>query len=230
MVSKNKFLKIILNQIDASWFDFFGMEMKKPYFGKLLAFLEKEYQEQEIYPCKEQLFNCFKLTSLNNLKVIILGQDPYHTKGVADGLAFSSQATKIPPSLKNIFKELNNDLGINNNTPNLKVWAEQGVLLLNTILSVRQGMPLSHQNQGWEEFSKNLIIYLNHHGKYIYVLWGNNAKKYQKIISNGFVITGAHPSPFSARLFLNKNYFSQINELLIKQGKTAIDWRLENEI
>lgn len=226
----NNFLNTILNQIDESWFDFFSSEIKKSYFINLMNSLEKEYHENKVYPRKEQLFRCFQLTSLNNLKVIILGQDPYHTKDVADGLAFSSQSSKIPPSLKNIFKEINNDLGIVNKSPNLKGWALQGVLLLNTILSVKQSQPKSHQKLGWEEFTINLLTYLSNYNEYIYVLWGNSAKSYQQYISKGIIITGAHPSPFSAHLFFNKNYFSQINQNLIKQNKEPIDWRVESEI
>ena len=214
-----------------SWDQLLKDEFNKPYFINLLNFLEKEYQEKTIYPKQEDLFNAFKYTKYEDVKVVILGQDPYHEIGQAHGLAFSVlEGVKFPPSLKNIFKELNNDLAIE--TPksgNLTKWANEGVLLLNTVLSVEGGKAGSHQNKGWESFTDRIIEVLNEREKpIIYVLWGNFAKSKKKLISNNHIILeAAHPSPLSAyHGFFGCKHFSKINEILKNNNQKEIDWNL----
>lgn len=214
-----------------SWDQLLKDEFNKPYFINLLNFLEKEYQEKTIFPKQEDLFNAFKYTKYEDVKVVILGQDPYHEIGQAHGLAFSVlEGVKFPPSLKNIFKELNNDLAIE--TPksgNLTKWANEGVLLLNTVLSVEGGKAGSHQNKGWESFTDRIIEVLNEREKpIIFVLWGNFAKSKKKLISNNHIILeAAHPSPLSAyHGFFGCKHFSKINETLKNNNQKEIDWNL----
>lgn len=215
----------MLLDINSSWHPFFEQESKKPYFNELIKILINEYETKEIYPKINQILEAFKLTSLTNLKVIIIGQDPYHTPGVAHGLAFSSLDTKVPPSLRNIYKELNDDLNIENISPNLTNWAKQGILLINSVLTVPNNQPKAHAKIGWEHFIINLLKYLQHEC-YIYVLWGKQAQLYQKYLTNALIIKGGHPSPLSYRHFKGGRYFSRINELLIAQNKEVIDWRI----
>lgn len=226
-MSITKLYQEMLIGVDPSWHPFFKAESKKDYFKELLTKLNEEYINKEIYPPLNQVFEAFKLTSLDNLKVIIIGQDPYHTPGVAHGLAFSSLQTKIPPSLRNIFKELKSDLGVNNSVPNLTSWAQQGVLLINSVLTVPQKQAKAHAKIGWQFFVTNLLKYLQK-DCYIYVLWGKDAQKNEKYLTNGLIVKGGHPSPLSYAHFKDGKYFSKVNELLEKQNKQVIDWRTTN--
>lgn len=204
-------------------------------FNRFFAKIEKEYAEKTIYPKKEDIFNALKLTSFEDVKVVIIGQDPYIHGGEAHGLSFSVQKdVKIPPSLRNIYKELNSDLGIpEHNDGDLTYWAKQGVLLLNSVLTVREGQANSHQGLGWERLTDYIIKTLNKREKpIVFILWGNNAKEKAKLITNmnHLVITSAHPSPLSAnRGFFGSKPFSKTNDFLKAKGITAIDWDLENK-
>ncbi|NLC54564.1 MAG: uracil-DNA glycosylase [Erysipelothrix sp.] len=215
-----------------TWTQIIENERQKQYFIELEAFLNKEYLENDIYPSRENLFNCFKLTALDKVKVVIIGQDPYHQKGQAHGLCFSVlSGTKMPPSLNNIFKELKADLNIDrNNATDLSNWAKQGVLLLNKVLSVRDSKPNSHQNKGWETFTDKIISEVNaKSNRVIFVLWGNNAQAAKRLISNKhhFIIESSHPSPLSAyHSFNGSKPFSKINNLLKNEGLSEIDWSL----
>lgn len=214
-----------------SWEQLLEDEFNKPYFINLMKFLENEYQEKTIFPKQEDLFNAFKYTKYEDVKVVILGQDPYHEIGQAHGLAFSVlEGIKFPPSLKNIFKELNSDLAIEiPKSGNLTKWANEGVLLLNTVLSVESGKAGSHQNKGWESFTDRIIEVLNKREKpIIFVLWGNYAKSKKKLIGNNHIILeAAHPSPLSAyHGFLGCKHFSKINEILKNNNQKEIDWNL----
>ena len=206
----------------------------KPYYLALRQFLKEEYQTQVIYPPKEDIFNALKATSYADTKVVILGQDPYHGVGQAHGMAFSvNPGVAVPPSLRNIYKELHDSLGYA--IPDhgyLMPWAKQGVLLLNTVLTVRAGQPQSHQNKGWEMLTDEIIKLLNQKDEtVIFLLWGTPAKKKQVLITNPkhVILTAVHPSPLSAhRGFFGCNHFKQVNELLEKQGRAPIDWSLPN--
>lgn len=223
--------------IEPSWNRVLQEEFRKPYFQSLIEFLKQERRSSiPIYPPKGQVFTALSLTPFDAVKVVIVGQDPYHGQGQAHGLCFSvSKGIAPPPSLKNIFKELHRDLGIQ--TPShgcLEKWAGQGVLLLNTILTVRAGAPLSHRNQGWEQFTDAIVKALAERpDPVIFVLWGKNAiDKCSQVpqLSSGkdLLLTAAHPSPFSAhRGFLGCSHFSKVNNLLKSFGKEPIDWRLE---
>ena len=189
---------------------------------------------EQIYPEVQDIFNALKYTAYNDVKVVILGQDPYHGPNQAHGLSFSVKAgVSIPPSLLNIYKELNNDLGcyIPNNGY-LKKWADQGVLLLNTVLTVRAGEANSHKNKGWEHFTNKIITLLNEKTEpIVFILWGNNAQTKQSLITNPihYIIKSVHPSPLSAyRGFFNSKPFSNTNNFLISKGKKPIDWQIEN--
>lgn len=199
--------------------------------------LEKIYQaNKKIYPPKDQVYRAVDLCPLEKAKVIIIGQDPYHRPNQANGLAFSvNKETPLPPSLKNIFKELKNDLGIECSHGDLSRWAKQGVLLLNTVLTVEEGKPGSHYNLGWEKFTDGLIRALNERPvtdpskALIFVLWGKKAQDKKKYIDNPphYVLEAPHPSPFSANNgFFGCRHFSKINDILLKMGKRPIDWRL----
>lgn len=213
------------------WKYFFDEEIKKQYFKQLLKNIINEYKNKRCYPEKINIFRIFSLIEPQNINVIIVGQDPYYNKNQANGLAFSvNNDIKNPPSLINIFNELKKDLGINrynySNFDNLV--KKEGIFFYNTIGSVIEKLPLSHKNIGWINFSKNLFIYLNKiNNNIIYVLWGNYAKKYNKYILNkNNIIEGAHPSPFSYHLFKNKCFFIKINNLLLKNKKKIIDWKM----
>jgi uracil-DNA glycosylase len=218
--------------IPPSWRPVLGNETEQPYYQKLLAFLEKERQEYTVFPPEADVFNALKLTPYTGIKVFILGQDPYHDVGQAHGLAFSVQpGTPPPPSLKNMFKELRSDVGFR--IPNngcLVPWAEQGVLLLNAVLTVRAHQPGSHQGKGWEQFTDQVIRAVSARPEpVVFVLWGNFAKKKLSLIDaeKNRVITGAHPSPLSAnRGFFGSRPFSKINAYLKEFGQTPIDWQL----
>ena len=218
--------------IDPTWQTALDPEFEKSYFKKLMETLEKEYLSEIIYPPQSLIFNAFSKTPFDKVKVVILGQDPYHGAGQAHGLCFSvPEGIKPPRSLVNIFKELNNDLGIQ--LPihgSLDSWANQGVLLLNTTLTVKAKQPLSHQNMGWEVFTDAVIETLSKQTKgLVFLLWGRNAHAKETLIdaSKHHVLKAAHPSPFSAaRGFFGCKHFSKTNELLKSQGLEEIDWRL----
>jgi len=215
--------------MDKKWLDIINEESKKEYFNKLNRFIDEERKYKSIYPPLELVYSAFELTSFDNVKVIIIGQDPYHQSGVANGLSFSvNQKNKLPKSLNNIFKELKDDLGINNTNGNLRSWSRQGVFLLNTILTVEDGKALSHKNIGWEVFTKAIIESLNKDSKpKVFLLWGNQAQKYSQLISNKnhLIIASAHPSPLSAyNGFFGSKPFSKINKFLIKNNLPEINW------
>jgi len=220
----NTFKNLLYSNIDDSWLDFFKQEQSQPYYDKLIDTLYETYTKEEVYPSIENIFRVFKDMSYDSLKVIIIGQDPYHTPGVADGLAFSSKI-KLAPSLRNIFKEIESDCGIVNTNSDLSYWSKQGVMLLNSALSVVSGQPNSHQKLGWATFIKHLILYLNQKKHLVYILWGNHAKDYAKYISNQYIIDGYHPSPFSASKYYGGKYFSRCNDYLKKHQINQIDWR-----
>ncbi|MCB2296107.1 uracil-DNA glycosylase [Clostridium algoriphilum] len=209
-------------------------EFDKDYYLKLKCFLKSEYRTKQIYPEVQDIFNALKYTSYNDVKVVIIGQDPYHGNGQAHGLSFSVKTgVPIPPSLLNIYKELNKDLGcyIPNNGY-LKKWADQGVLLLNTVLTVRSGEPNSHKNIGWQCFTDKIVTLLNEKTKpIVFILWGNNAQSKQFLLTNPihYIIKSVHPSPFSAyKGFFNSKPFSNTNNFLISIDEKPVDWQVEN--
>lgn len=211
----------------SKWRELLKEELTKEYYINLIKFLDQEYKESVIFPPREEIFNCFRYTDPDNLKVVILGQDPYHEKGQAMGLAFSvRQGVKIPPSLRNIYKEIREDLGINPpDHGDLTYIAKQGVLLLNTVLTVREGMAHSHKNKGWEIFTDAVIEMLGKRGNLVFMLWGNPAQKKANLIksSENLILTAAHPSPLSAnRGFLGCKHFSKSNQYLISRNITPI--------
>ena len=217
-------------QIEPSWKEAIGAEFEKTYFKQLVTFIRDEYNNQIVYPPGKMLFNAFNYCPFNEVKVVILGQDPYHGQGQAHGLSFSVQdGVPLPPSLENIYKELVSDLEIPIPTSgNLTHWAKQGVLLLNTVLSVREKEPQSHQNKGWEFFTDAVIRAISERAEpVVFILWGSPAQKKEAIIDSGkhFILKSVHPSPLSAyRGFFGSKPFSQTNAFLEKQGKTPISW------
>lgn len=220
--------------IGNDWDEILKGEFEKPYYLELREFLKKEYKTKLIFPNMHDIFNALRYTSYKDTKVLILGQDPYHGENQAHGLAFSVKpGVKTPPSLLNMYKELNSDCGcfIPNNGY-LVPWTKQGVLLLNTALTVRAHEANSHKGKGWEVFTDNIIKTLNLRKEpVIFVLWGNNARSKKKLIDTNkhYVIESAHPSPLSAnRGFFGSRPFSKINDILNKLGKESIDWQIEN--
>lgn len=221
-------------KIEESWKLRLSDQFKQPYFGKLIEFLKEEKKKGEsIFPPGTKIFSAFEYTPFDKVKVVILGQDPYHGPGQAHGLSFSvPPGVGLPPSLLNIFKELKNDLGIPvPKTGNLEKWADQGVLLLNATLTVRESQPGSHQNKGWELFTDSVIreISATRTGV-VFILWGNYAKAKEVLIdtTKHFILKSPHPSPFSAdRGFFGSKPFSRTNEILKREGQKEIDWRLE---
>lgn len=209
-------------------------EMEKPYYRELRQFLINEYRSYSVYPDMYDIFNALHYTALEDVKVVILGQDPYHGPGQAHGLSFSVQpGVPAPPSLVNIFQELHDDLGCS--IPNngcLKPWAEQGVLLLNTVLTVRAHQANSHHGQGWEIFTDKIISILNEREKpMVFILWGSPAKRKKQMITNKrhLVLESVHPSPLSAyRGFFGSKPFSKANAFLESTGQTPIDWQIPN--
>ena len=199
---------------------------------ELEKFLEEEYENNVIYPVKENIFTALNLTSYKDVKVVIIGQDPYHEPGQAHGLAFSVlEGIKLPPSLKNIYKEIENDLNIiMSGSGNLTPWAKQGVLLLNNVLTVKAHEANSHKGKGWEYFTDKIVEILNEREEMIiFVFWGNNAKSKQKLITNKnhIVLTAPHPSPLSAyHGFFGCGHFSKINEILTNNNKKEIEWKI----
>lgn len=213
--------------IGNSWDEILKEEFKKDYFVNIKKQLEKT--NKIIYPKKENIFRALKLTDYNDVKVVILGQDPYHGENEANGLCFSvNKDVKIPPSLRNIFKELKEDLNIERINTDLSDWALQGILLLNTILTVEKDKPFSHKNLGWNYFTDNIINKINQKKEsVIFVLWGNAAREKKKLITNKnhIIIESAHPSPLSyTRGFKNSKPFSKINKILKEQNKKEIKW------
>ena len=209
-------------------------ESKKEYYINLKKFVEEEYANKTIYPEKKNIYAALEKTPYENVKVVILGQDPYHGEGEAHGLSFSvCPGIKIPPSLKNIYKELNSELGcyIPNNGY-LDKWAKQGVLLLNAVLTVQKDTPASHKGKGWEIFTDKIIEEINKKDEpVVFMLWGNFAKSKESLLTNPkhLVLSSAHPSPFSARHgFFGNNHFKIANEFLEKNGLRPIDWQIEN--
>lgn len=215
--------------INKVWDIVLEKEMKKEYFKELGTFVKKEYAQKIIFPPYKDIFNALRITDYDKVKVVILGQDPYHGEHEAMGLSFSvREGVKRPPSLQNIFKELYNDLHIMRNENNLTDWAEQGVLLLNSVLTVQKDTPLSHRNHGWEIFTDNIIRYLNaRKTPIIFILWGSYARSKKEMITNPIhhIIESAHPSPLSAsRGFFGSKPFSKTNAYLEKDGLEPIKW------
>lgn len=212
------------------WQPIFEEEEKKDYYMKLREKLANEYRSSTVYPDKQDIFNAFKYCSLADTKVCIIGQDPYHDVNQAHGLAFSvKEGVQLPPSLQNIYKELEDDMGIPQRTSGcLDSWAKQGVLLLNAVLTVRAHQAASHRSLGWENFTDNAIKHLNEREKpVVFILWGNFAKKKSELITNShhYIIESAHPSPLSAsRGFLGSKPFSKTNKFLLKNNMIPINW------
>ncbi|WP_394861901.1 uracil-DNA glycosylase [Paraclostridium bifermentans] len=220
--------------IGNDWDEILKGEFEKPYYLKLREFLKEEYKNNIIYPDMHDIFNALKYTAYKDTKVLILGQDPYHGENQAHGLAFSVKpGVKTPPSLLNMYKELNSEFEcfIPNNGF-LVPWTKQGILLLNTALTVRAHEANSHKGKGWETFTDHIIETLNlRQDPVIFVLWGNNARSKKKLIDTNrhYIIESAHPSPLSAsRGFFGSKPFSQVNDILIKLGKEPIDWQIPN--
>ncbi|MFK4464907.1 uracil-DNA glycosylase [Bacillus sp. RC252] len=222
------------NILQNDWGPLLGSAFEKEYYQNLANFLKEEYEEHVIYPKKEDIFNALEYTSYENTKVVILGQDPYHGPNQAHGLSFSVQpGIKTPPSLLNMYKELRDEYGyeIPNNGYLVK-WAEQGVLLLNTVLTVRQGEANSHKGKGWEHFTDRVIELLNEREKpVVFILWGRHAQAKKKLITNTnhYIIESVHPSPLSARRgFFGSKPYSKVNEILSNMDEKEIDWQIPN--
>ena len=220
--------------INNDWLGAISGEFKKPYYRELFEFVKAEYGKHVIYPNSDDIFNAFHFTPLSEVKVVILGQDPYHNVGQAHGLCFSVKPdVEIPPSLVNIYKELEEDLGCK--VPNngyLKKWAEQGVLMLNTVLTVRAHQAASHQGKGWEKFTDAVIEAVNAQDRpIVYMLWGKPAQSKIPMLTNSkhLILKAPHPSPLSAyRGFFGCKHFSQANAFLERNGLEKIDWQIED--
>ena len=219
--------------IGNDWDNYLKEEYTKDYFKKLIEFINKEYQNKVIYPPKNEIFNALRHTSYRDVKVVILGQDPYHGEHQAEGLSFSvKNGIKKPPSLQNIFKELNSDLGLPiPKTSSLIPWADQGVLLLNTVLTVEANKAASHKDKGWEIFTDKIIEILNKKEEpIVFILWGGFARNKKKLITNKkhYIIESAHPSPLSAyNGFFDSKPFSKTNKYLTSKGIKPIDWKID---
>ena len=219
-------------RIEQSWKNALVSEFEKPYFASLVRFLHSEKAAgRKIFPPGSQIFRAFDLTPVSQVKVVILGQDPYHGPGQAHGLSFSvPDNMPAPPSLKNIFKEIESDLGVRmSGYPNLEKWARQGVLLLNAVLTVRSGEAASHSKIGWEEFTDAVIRYVSDNcDGVVFMLWGNFARSKRDLIdrSRHYVLEAAHPSPLARGAFFGCRHFSQANNILAARGQNPIDWRL----
>lgn len=217
-------------KICKNWYKILKDEFEKPYFKNLLNFLTKEYSTCTVYPSMENIFYALNLVKFEDIKVVIVGQDPYHEPNQAMGMSFSVQSsTKIPPSLANIFKEIESELNIKClKNGDLTRWAKQGVLLLNSVLTVKKGIANSHKNIGWETFTSKIISLINEKKEpVIFVLWGANAKALKPLIKNPqhFVLTSSHPSPLSAyNGFFGCGHFLKINSILKQNNKMPIDW------
>lgn len=221
-------------KMNNDWQALFDQEIQKDYLNKINYFLAKEYKTKNIYPAKENIFHAFQMTSLKDTKVVIVGQDPYHGPGQAQGFSFSVPATmKCPPSLQNIYKELENEFHQPiKRSGDLSDWASQGVLLLNAILTVEQAKPLSHQNIGWQNFTNEAIRWINKkEGPVVFLLWGAKAKQVLPLLDNPnhLILTSPHPSPFSVhRGFFGNNHFIKANEYLKANGEEPINWIQSN--
>lgn len=218
--------------IHPSWTTALKTEFSAPYFSKLREFIVEEKKQHLIFPPGNQIFSAFNRTPFDSVKVVLIGQDPYHQQGQANGLCFSvSPGVRKPPSLVNIFKELNDDLGIPVPVSgNLEPWADQGVLLLNATLTVRQGEAGSHQGKGWENFTDAVIKKISDEKSgVVFLLWGRFAHTKEELIDKNkhFILKAAHPSPLARGAFFGSKHFSKTNELLKKQGLEPIDWRVE---
>lgn len=219
-------------KIEQTWKDALAPEFEKPYFEALVRFLHEERAAgRKIYPPGSQIFKAFELTPLPEVKVVVIGQDPYHGPGQAMGLSFSvPDGMPAPPSLANIFREVESDLGIRlSGRPNLERWARQGVLLLNAMLTVRAGVAGSHSRIGWQEFTDAVIRCISDRcDGVVFLLWGNFARSKRALIDmeRHYVLEASHPSPLARGRFFGCRHFSQANELLEAQGKTPIDWQL----
>ncbi len=221
--------------ITNDWLPPMEAEFKKPYYRQLYQFVKEEYSRTVVYPPADDIFNAMHFTPLSKVKVLILGQDPYHEPNQAHGLSFSVPVDQknIPPSLQNIYKELQADLGCTiPNNGYLKKWADQGVLLLNTVLTVRAHQAFSHQGKGWEQFTDAIISAVNEQNRpIVYLLWGKPAQSKMAMLNNQkhLILTAPHPSPLSAhRGFFGCRHFSKANEFLIANGEKPIDWQIEN--
>ncbi len=219
--------------VKEDWKEHFKNEIEKPYFKELTAFIEEEYRTKIIFPVKKDIFTAFELCAFSDVKVVIIGQDPYHNYNQAHGLAFSVlKGSRIPPSLQNIYKELESDLGVKPPAHGeLTSWAKNGILLLNTILTVEAHKPLSHKKKGWEIFTDAVIRMLNEDNRpKVFVLWGNNAINKSKYITNKnhLILQSSHPSPLSARhSFFGSKVFSKINTFMKQSGQSEIDFSIK---
>ncbi len=227
--------EMIMAMLTGEWLDAMQEEFHKPYYKELYQFVKEEYSNVAVYPPADDIFNAMHFTPLDKVKVLLLGQDPYHNVNQAHGLSFSvlPSQTKLPPSLQNIYKELRDDLGcyIPNNGY-LKKWADQGVLLLNTVLTVRAHQANSHQGKGWEKFTDAIIQAVNAQDRpIVYMLWGRPAQRKIPMLTNPrhLILKAAHPSPLSANNgFFGCRHFSQANEFLKENGVEPVDWQIEN--
>ena len=234
MESKILFSEAQKPALHSSWMNVLSVEFQQDYFKNLMEFITSEKNKGKlIFPSSPDIYNAFNLTPLNKVKVVILGQDPYHGDGQAHGLSFSvKDDIKLPPSLKNMFKELEDDIDAFQlpTSGNLSKWAAQGVLLLNTILTVEANKAASHQKQGWEQFTDNVIKLVSKECEHVvFLLWGKYAEQKERLIDEQkhLILKAAHPSPFSAyRGFFGCKHFSKVNEYLNSEGRTAIDWVL----
>ena len=223
-----------MGMITNDWLEAVSGEFKKPYYRELYQFVKEEYSKGPVYPPADDIFNAFHFTPLSRVKVLLLGQDPYHNVNQAHGLSFSvSVSQKIPPSLQNIYKELQDDLGCKiPNNGYLKKWADQGVLLLNTVLTVRAHQANSHQGKGWEQFTDAIIEAVNAQDRpIVYLLWGRPAQRKSPMLTNPkhLVLKAAHPSPLSAHNgFFGCRHFSQANAFLEEHGVEPVDWQIED--
>ena len=216
--------------IAKNWYELLKLEFEKPYYKNLEKFLQTEYSTKTIYPKPENVFNSLNCVKFDDVKVVIIGQDPYHEPNQAHGLSFSVEnGVALPPSLKNIFKEIQNEYGFCNTNGNLLCWAKQGVLLLNSVLTVQKGRANSHKNMGWENLTQKIIELLNARKQpVIFLLWGASAQKIGKIITNPihYKLSCVHPSPLSAyNGFFGCNHFKKANQILEQLGSKPIDWQ-----
>ena len=224
-----------MSMIQNDWLTEINGEFRKPYYAQLFHFIKGEYSTHVVFPPADEIFNAFHFTPLSQVKVVILGQDPYHNVNQAHGLSFSvkPEQRNIPPSLQNIYQELHDDLGCSiPNNGYLKKWADQGVLLLNTVLTVRAHQANSHQGKGWEQFTDAVIAAVNRQDRpIVYMLWGRPAQSKTPMLTNPkhLILTAPHPSPFSAsRGFFGCRHFSKANDFLKANGVEPIDWQIED--
>lgn len=224
-----------MSAIDNDWLEPLSEEFKKPYYRKLYETVNQEYRTRQIFPPAQDLFRAFHMTPLHQVKVVILGQDPYHEPGQAEGMSFSVQpGVEIPPSLVNIYKELHDDLGLRiPNNGHLEKWAKEGVFLLNTVLTVRAHQAFSHRGIGWEEFTDAAIRAIDREDRpIVFMLWGRPAQEKEKLLTKNplhLVLKAPHPSPLSAyRGFFGCKHFSKCNAFLEAHGEKAIDWQIED--